>query len=1022
MNFMRTSAIVLSGRFLAAVGLIVCLMNVNATPPPVRILPLGDSITYGYPVAGGYRLPLYQLLTNAGYTVDFTGTQTNNRAPGLPDPDHEGHPGWTIRQINAIATDVLASTDDPDVILLLIGVNDYGQNDDIANAHTRLQGLVENLATNRPYAKILVANLLATTSQAQDTEIQLTFNPYVPMIATNEQALGRQVYFDDLRSALTTNDLGADGGHPNQVGYNKMATNWFANLTNYISALGTTNLPGISHVRGVDGWTNVIVTFSKPVADSATNLSNYSLSGGVGILVAALDGNSRRVVTLATTRQLPQSNYILTVSGVQDITPAANMILTNSTAAFTSVPLRGVFNNVPEATNFTLVYSLDVPTSAVFGNPPYSVTNLNIGPFDRVAYYLELQHPSGPFQFVWVSMNPFTTNVTRIGVPTDNSGVGTNNSFQQPLTNMNIFSPVPGIVNGTGLSGGNMEFWPGNYDQINSALVPNASSTAFDWGDRITTSGFGYGSMQLHNNAASEVLLAFNNWGAGGNGGPVDLGIGNRANTADVDWTFANNALSYTIKTLQVLVRPLSDTSPPVVTSVTGLKDRRSISVAFNEPVADSATNLSDYALSGGLNVLAVSLDQVTRTLVTLTTSAQTPSNNYTLSIIGVRDRFGNTIAANTSVSFLSVPLMPPVILTQPASQARYIGGTAIFSINLGGASPFAYQWSKNGSEISGATSATLTLANVQFSNAANYSVSVTNSDGYTKSAAASLTLLSGGYGGVVCSDQPVAYYPLNETIGTVAHDYFSGYDGSYVGNPTLGVPGATPDTGTAVRFNGSSQYVDAGNPSGLNFTGPITLEAWVNSETTPADGLFHQIIAHSYDGVDETSLGVDGGYGYGAGSYNGTSYTANAPVPPADLTNWVYLVGTYDGAGWNLYRNGVLLASQAGPLGALIVNAGWVIGAEFNEGRHFQGSIDEVAIYNHALSPSRILTHYQTGLYFSHALSIGATNGALSISFQAGTLQQADSVTGPYADLTGVSSPYQPPKTGASKFYRLKF
>src|SRR5437899_1688007 len=330
---MKTRKSVLLGELLAAPGFIACLVGATSGPAPIRILPLGDSITYGYPVSGGYRLPLYQLLTNGGYNVDFTGTQTDNGAPALPDSDHEGHSGWTIRGINAIAQDVFASTDDPDVILLLIGVNDYNQNDDLANAHTRLQGLVENLATNRPYAKIIVANLLATTLQPQDAEIQTTFNPFVPMIANDEQAMGRQVYFDDLRSALTTNDL-ADGLHPSQDGYNKMATNWFANLTNYFSPLGTTNLPGISHVRGVDGWTNVLVTFSKPVADSATNVSNYSLSGGLDILGATLDSNSKRVVTLTTTRQLPRSNYTLTVSGVRDITPAAKMIATNSTATF----------------------------------------------------------------------------------------------------------------------------------------------------------------------------------------------------------------------------------------------------------------------------------------------------------------------------------------------------------------------------------------------------------------------------------------------------------------------------------------------------------------------------------------------------------------------------------------------------------------------------------------------------------------------------------------------------------------
>src|SRR5260370_31146020 len=112
---------------LAALVFIACVVGARAAPPPIRILPLGDSITYGYPVSGGYRLPLYQLLTNADYGVDFTGTQTGNGAVDLPDPDHEGHPGWTIRGINAITADVLARTDEPDVIPLLLGGTDHNR-------------------------------------------------------------------------------------------------------------------------------------------------------------------------------------------------------------------------------------------------------------------------------------------------------------------------------------------------------------------------------------------------------------------------------------------------------------------------------------------------------------------------------------------------------------------------------------------------------------------------------------------------------------------------------------------------------------------------------------------------------------------------------------------------------------------------------------------------------------------------------------------------------------------------------
>jgi len=840
-----------------ALGLIVCMVGAIAAPPPIRILPLGDSITYGYAVPGGYRLPLFQLLTNAGYSADFTGTQTENGAADLPDSHHEGHPGWTIRGINAIAPDVMASTDDPDVILLLIGVNDYNQNDDIANARTRLQGLVEDLATNRPYAKIIVANLLATTLQPQDAEIQTTFNPFVPTIAANEQALGRQVYFDDLRSALTTNDL-ADGLHPNQIGYNKMATNWFANLTNYISPLGTTNLPGISHARGVDGWTNVIVTFSKPLADSATNVSNYSLSGGLDIFAATLDNNSKRVVTLTTTRQLPQSNYTLTVSSVRDITPAAKMIPTNSTATFTSAPLRGVFNNASEATNFALVYSLDIPTSAAYGNPSYSVSNTNLGPFDRVAYYLELQQSNGPFQFIWVSMSPFTTNVTQIGVPTDNSGA----SFQQPLTNMNVLSPVPGIVNGTGLSGGNMEFWPGNYDQINSAVVPNGSFTAFDWGDRITTSGFGYGSMQLHINAASQVLLAFNHWSAAG--GVVDLGIGNRPNTADVDWTFANNGASYSMKTLQVLVRPLSDTTPPLVTSAT-VKEHYNVTVTFNEPVADSASNLTYYAVDGGLSVLSASLDPVTRTVLALGTSAQTPSVNYTLTINGVQDRFGNVIATNTRVS-LNLTNAVPIITAQPQPQATYPGGAVTFNVGVSSALPVTNQWYKEGSPMVGETNASLTLNNVQSGNAANYNVVVGNINGTTSSDSALLTLLTPGNSlkwraivnsGVWDTGTSANWINVSNSQGTV----FNTSD-QVLFDDTFGVPTTVLVNGTVspsiITVNSSSNsftisgqgaisgpgsLVKIGSStltliSGADFTGPVTIGGGSVSAAHQTDAL----------------------------------------------------------------------------------------------------------------------------------------------------------------------------------------
>ena len=75
----------------------------------------------------------------AFYTLHAVGTQTGNGVATLPDLDHEGHSGWRIDQIDAIVLSVLGQIAGPDVILLLIGTNDYGQGYDTAHAAERRQ-------------------------------------------------------------------------------------------------------------------------------------------------------------------------------------------------------------------------------------------------------------------------------------------------------------------------------------------------------------------------------------------------------------------------------------------------------------------------------------------------------------------------------------------------------------------------------------------------------------------------------------------------------------------------------------------------------------------------------------------------------------------------------------------------------------------------------------------------------------------------------------------------------------------
>ncbi|NJO19795.1 MAG: hypothetical protein HC838_06605 [Spirulinaceae cyanobacterium RM2_2_10] len=123
---------------IAAIALVAnCQIMILERPPEeampsLKIMPLGDSITDGYNLPGGYRFPLWQALRDRGYPIDFVGSQQNGPAT-WPEREHEGHSGWKIAQIHQRLTGWLATTQ-PDIILLLIGTNDIAQGDRLTAA------------------------------------------------------------------------------------------------------------------------------------------------------------------------------------------------------------------------------------------------------------------------------------------------------------------------------------------------------------------------------------------------------------------------------------------------------------------------------------------------------------------------------------------------------------------------------------------------------------------------------------------------------------------------------------------------------------------------------------------------------------------------------------------------------------------------------------------------------------------------------------------------------------------------
>jgi lysophospholipase L1-like esterase len=191
---------------------------------PTRIMPLGDSITWGQggDGGGGYRPPLVQNMVVGRYSSDMVGAQRTG-PPNLYDRDHEGYPGYRIDQIADLAASHLM-TYRPEFVLLKIGTNDVLQQYELATAPDRLSALIDVITDTAPSARLVVASITPLADPDLDADAR-AYNAAIPEIVAAKAAMGKQVSFLDMYSVITVADL-IDGVHPGQGGYNKMATAW----------------------------------------------------------------------------------------------------------------------------------------------------------------------------------------------------------------------------------------------------------------------------------------------------------------------------------------------------------------------------------------------------------------------------------------------------------------------------------------------------------------------------------------------------------------------------------------------------------------------------------------------------------------------------------------------------------------------------------------------------------------------------------------------------------------------------
>ncbi len=211
--------------------------------------------------------------------------------------------------------------------------------------------------------------------------------------------------------------------------------------------------------------------------------------------------------------------------------------------------------------------------------------------------------------------------------------------------------------------------------------------------------------------------------------------------------------------------------------------------------------------------------------------------------------------------------------------------------------------------------------------------------------------------------DGPVAdlvvHYAMEENVGNQLRDSSTYLNhATLTGGPTL-VPGMK---GLAMHFDGSTQYgLAADNPS-LDITNAITLMAWLKPEKQDTQDLFKKASIDNTDGYELTLATGSSSAGPGRvfvrfnQKTNGNTYRLNSTVQyPYDGATWIHVAATYDGSTIKMYINGQLDATL--PAGITIAaNAlPLSIGAQSDLQRKYQGSMDEIRIYNRALSAAEI-------------------------------------------------------------------
>ncbi len=380
-------------------------------------------------------------------------------------------------------------------------------------------------------------------------------------------------------------------------------------------------------------------------------------------------------------------------------------------------------------------------------------------------------------------------------------------------------------------------------------------------------------------------------------------------NGAQFTVTVTNSVGSVTSNaaTLTVNVPPSITTQPANQTVLAGQ------SATFSVTATGTGTLTYQWKKNGGSISGATS--------ASYTTPATTASDNgaqFTVTITGTSGSVTSNAATLTVIA-------PPSITTQPASQTVIAGQTATFSVVAAGTAPLNYQWLKNGTAISGATSSSYTTpATTTADNGAQFTVTVTNTAGNITSNPATLTVNAATF---VLNANPTSLSFGNVTTGTSSALPVTltnaGNSNVTISNVTISGAGFTASGVSAGQILAPSQTATLNVTFAPSSTGTVNGSVSVASNATnsPAvisfSGTGVQPVSHSVALSWTASTSTVTGYNVYRGSVSGGPYTKQnsaliAAINYTDSTvqsgqTYYYVVTSVDSSGMeSTYSNQV--------------------------------------------------------------------------------------------------------------------